>query len=497
MMEQSSPVAPSGLEALASWRARYPQFAALVDSAPSPVKALRYLGLTLWQGGRLDDAEGMLTAAVALAPSDATILTELASVIYAAGRKAQAKDLLASSLAFDPRQPQAWLTLASICNERGDKTEAEEAFLRVLELEPASSEAAAGLGLLYIEQRRFEEAATLLTLAVERGAASVALYACLGQACYMLGEFAKAKEALGVAARACPENDRFVRKYAEACLVTAALSVPIDEALDAYRAAAGEYAEDLATVCRRAFLVLGGYGRREAAIRFGEALAAHVPDDTVVRYHLDALTGRTHDRAPTGYVVAYFDRYAPDFDRHLVDTLGYRLPKELPSLLAETGERFPRILDLGCGTGLASPYLAGLGDDLTGVDVSPRMLEKARERNLYARLIEDDAVAYLSSRDDCFDLIVSLDVFIYFGDLSELLAAAAARLAQGGVLAFSYETGQGADYTLLSSGRFAHDPTYVERLCARHFTPLASLSTTLRLEANHPVAGRLVLMRRT
>lgn len=39
----------------------------------------------------------------------------------------------------------------------------------------------------------------------------------------------------------------------------------------------------------------------------------------------------------------------------------------------------PRLLDLGCGTGEHSRFLASLGHDVTGVDASPDQLEKARE----------------------------------------------------------------------------------------------------------------------
>ena len=157
---------------------------------------------------------------------------------------------------------------------------------------------------------------------------------------------------------------------------------------------------------------------------------------------------------------------------------------------------FAHILDLGCGTGLAAPYLSSFGGKLTGVDISPRMLDKARERNLYSRLIEDEAIDYLSKREEQFDLIVSLDVLVYFGELTSLFAAAAGRLVSGGIFAFSFEAGEHENYTLLPSGRFAHHPAYVEGLCASQFTRVAGISTTLRLEANRPVAGHITLLRR-
>jgi predicted TPR repeat methyltransferase len=70
-----------------------------------------------------------------------------------------------------------------------------------------------------------------------------------------------------------------------------------------------------------------------------------------------------------------------------------------------------------------------LGGRLTGVDIAPRMLDKARERNAYGALIESEAIAYLTSGIAPFDLIVALDVLIYFGDLGALFEAVASRLA--------------------------------------------------------------------
>ena len=50
-----------------------------------------------------------------------------------------------------------------------------------------------------------------------------------------------------------------------------------------------------------------------------------------------------------------------------------------------------KILDLGCGTGLIGKYLAQKGfRNITGLDVSPHMLEKARNKGVYKDLVEHD-----------------------------------------------------------------------------------------------------------
>jgi len=492
----SPPSPPDLVDTLAVWRARFPHFAAMIDAGESPVKALRYLGLGLWQEGDVTGAVAALTTAASLTPEDAALLADLGSVLWLDDRKADALACFIASIERDPSRVQAWLTVAGLCNEIGEIATAEHAYRAALDLDPASAEAATGLGLICLESRRYDEAVALLRAALERGVATPGIYACYGQTLYLIGEFAAARAAFERAAEALPEEAPIIRKYALALFVETAIEASPDEAFAAYRRAAGPHAESDDRVGRSVFQALCGFGRREAAIRFGEALLHAEPDDQILPFHLDALRGRPHERASRAFIAAYFDKYAPDFDRHLVETLGYRLPETLQPLLAETGRAFPRILDLGCGTGLAAAMLASFGAEIVGVDLSPRMLDKARERQIYARLIEQDAEEFLAESGERFDLVVALDMLIYLGDLSALFTGAASRLAPGGVFAFSFETGAGADYALAPAGRFAHDPAYVEKLWEKDFVPLASQSTSIRIEANQPVDGRLVLLRR-
>lgn len=484
-------------DSLAPWRSQYPKFGVLLDEGASLLKALRYLGLALWQDGRLDDAARILQVAVMAAPDQPHILTDLGSVLGALGRRAEAMLCLTTSLEIDPKQLHVWINLAGLHYEQGETDKAEHAFRMALDLSPASAEASAGLGLLYAERRLFDQAAGLLTAAIERGATAPAVYACLGQARYQLGDYANAAVALEKAALALPDIAQIVRKYAEARLMEIAISGFVDKAMEAYASLAGHHAEDIDGVRRKAFQTLCVYGPREAAIRIGESILERAPDDPIVGYHLDALHGRKHVRTPNHYLTACFDNFAPIFDHHLVDVLHYRIPEKAYPLLVETGAPFTRVLDLGCGTGLGAPHLSKLGGELVGVDISPRMLEKARERQSYIRLVEDEAVSYLAKCGEQFDLIVAFDVVVYFGDLAPLFAVAASRLEPGGVFAFSYETGEGSDYTLLASGRFAHDTRYVESVYRQHFAEVTSVPTMVRLEANRPVAGRIVLVRRT
>ena len=55
---------------------------------------------------------------------------------------------------------------------------------------------------------------------------------------------------------------------------------------------------------------------------------------------------------------------------------------------------------------------------MTGVDLSPAMIAKARERGIYDELVAGDAAALLErERERIFDLIVAADSLVYIGDL--------------------------------------------------------------------------------
>ena len=53
------------------------------------------------------------------------------------------------------------------------------------------------------------------------------------------------------------------------------------------------------------------------------------------------------------------------------------------------------VLDAGCGTGLCGPLIAPYARRLVGVDLSERMLDQARARNVYDELVRRELTAYL------------------------------------------------------------------------------------------------------
>jgi len=216
-------------------------------------------------------------------------------------------------------------------------------------------------------------------------------------------------------------------------------------------------------------------GERDAAIAALRRAVAIEPEDALgVGLDLARLGARAPEEAITpGYVRALFDDYAPRFDKHLVRNLNYRGPELIAAALRRAcalrgrAFRFRRALDLGCGTGLAARALEGRTDSIEGVDLSPRMLAKARKTHLYDRLHEGDLVGFLDGcQEASADLLIAVDVFVYMASLAPAFRAARRVLARDGLFAFSVQAQDGDGFALGEDGRYAHGEAYLRRLAA-------------------------------
>lgn len=92
-----------------------------------------------------------------------------------------------------------------------------------------------------------------------------------------------------------------------------------------------------------------------------------------------------------------------------------------------------RALDAACGTGRHAAYLVELGHDVLGVDLSPDMLARARERVPEAEFQSADLRA-LPSKDASFDLIVCGLALAHLRELDAPVSELARVLAPGGRL---------------------------------------------------------------
>ena len=254
---------------------------------------------------------------------------------------------------------------------------------------------------------------------------------------------------------------------------------------------------------------LSSLGRHdEAATAYNEALKL-APGDANVR-HLAVSSGILNgaQSTPDDHVRTLFDSYADRFESHLIE-LGYRVPGLIRRYVIDFASvaNIGPVLDLGCGTGLVALVLSDLNlGPVTGIDLSPRMLDQARSKELYATLREARLPDALCDEKGAWRLILAADIICYFGALDEMFDAVRARLRPGGRFIFSVEEllpdhdgnipGNG-DWALGRLHRYSHAPAYVARTAEeRRFRCLALDRETLRFEAGGPVAGLMTVLER-
>lgn len=185
--------------------------------------------------------------------------------------------------------------------------------------------------------------------------------------------------------------------------------------------------------CCKLTLEVQDANRRARAVyeRFGFADA--VVADSVTRFlakPLPASRNPRGDEVDAGAVRHGYDRWAAIYDHDGNPLVGL----EEPHVRAAAGAvRGLAVLDLGCGTGRHTGWLAAQGASVTAVDFSPGMLAEARRKPEVAgvRFIEHDLHAPLPLPDGSFDLVVSglvlehlsaLDGF--FGEIHRVLRPA-------------------------------------------------------------------------
>ena len=241
-----------------------------------------------------------------------------------------------------------------------------------------------------------------------------------------------------------------------------------------------------------------------AVVALREAVRIDPQDRHGAALHLARLgAADPKDAMSPAYVRTLFDQYAPRFDDALED-LAYRGPELLAQAVARIRARSPgasatgtNMLDLGCGTGLAGAAFRRDVGHLTGVDLSPRMIAKARIKNVYDRLETADLVEFLVAERTGgrrYDLVIAADVLVYLFDLAPVMRAAADVLNPAGLLAFTVETYPGDAVELGEKLRYRHGTASVKDAAAAGGLELRELvACASRIEAGAPVPGLLAV----
>jgi predicted TPR repeat methyltransferase len=242
--------------------------------------------------------------------------------------------------------------------------------------------------------------------------------------------------------------------------------------------------------------------RGGAIMAFRAAVAGDTQDRQGAALRLMRLGVDDGGPAPmsSAYVRALFEQYAPGFDRALVGGHAYRGPQILRQAVEKVcgrTVRFRRMIDLGCGTGLAGEMFRPLCETLVGVDLSAAMIEMARRKAVYDQLVVGDMTEWLVHEAEPADLVIVADALVYVADLPPIWRAAARVLEPGGLIAGTVETHPGDGVRLGARLRYAHGADDVRAGLEAGGLALRLLDTvSIRTENAVPVPGLCVVAER-
>ena len=136
-------------------------------------------------------------------------------------------------------------------------------------------------------------------------------------------------------------------------------------------------------------------------------------------------------------MVDFYQKWAEDYDRQMLDELGYVSATTIAQMLSEhLPDLNASVFDVGCGTGLTCALLREKGyTRLDGIDLSPDMVRVASERKVYRELLVGDVNQALERNDASYEAVISSGTFTHGhvgpGPLDEIFRI----LKPGGILA--------------------------------------------------------------
>jgi len=309
----------------------------------------------------------------------------------------------------------------------------------------------------------------------------------LGRALVALGRYEDAVAGLREASLLSPNTMEVVLALGEALAAAGALPTAISEFQRAARLAPDDGRPPWQIA--RLWLDAGEPDKAEEAAAQAERLGG-AGKAALAELRSAAQTMREAKRAAPGYVRHLFDQFAADYDQRMRGRLGYEAPtilRDLAGLLLAPNAQVD-VLDLGCGTGLSGVAFSPIARRLVGIDLSPRMIERARILGIYDVLAVGDVEALPAGTSGPFDVAVAADVLVYLGDLETLFAAVRSRLKDGGLWVFTTERGDELDFELGPKRRYRHSEAYLRSLARVHRFEIASLiECVTRYEAGEPV----------
>lgn len=440
------------------------------------------------------------TSARELAEAFSLVGDEFAEAVrlHRQGEPEKAEAAYRSVLKQDPCHADALQLLGMLRHHEGDSSEADRLFQEAIRVDPRHVDAYNNWGNVLAQQGRLEEAVATYRTAIDICPDRAQLHNNLAATLKAQGRLEEAASSYEKAVSLAPD---FADAHYNLGIALNALE-RFSESEESYRRAISldlRHPHAYRSLAR----LLSDRGQKSAAVDTLREWLAVAPNNDVAKHYWAALTGDgVPARASDAYVKEMFDEHAGGFEEHLAN-LDYRGPDVIEQMLKEflpAADGNLAVLDAGCGTGLCAPKLRPYAKSLIGVDLSEGMLRGARARRIYDALELAELTGFLERNPGEYDLIVSADTLIYFGDLDAISTAAYGALRENGWFIFTVERSvvdTSEPYLLQESGRYTHLESYVHSVLVKAgFIVSANRYVETRKEKGQPVPGLVVLAKK-
>jgi predicted TPR repeat methyltransferase len=128
-----------------------------------------------------------------------------------------------------------------------------------------------------------------------------------------------------------------------------------------------------------------------------------------------------------------YDEFSKTYDKDVKEVMNYTAYLRVPRLVIKhLKTKNPKVLDLGCGTGLSSLPFFEIKGEVTGIDGTRAMIKRA-SRLPYKKLLCQNLEKSLRMKDNSFDAVVMVGVMEYLNDPAALFKQVNKKLVVGGV----------------------------------------------------------------
>jgi len=417
------------------------------------------LALVQGMSGNNEECINACIKAIELNPDNIGTYINLSVAQQNLGRFEDTEKTLRQALGMDSNHPQVQNNMGSLYIAQSEHGKAKPFIEKAISLDPSYSDAHCNLGEIHKHFQQIDKAINSYLKSIELNVNNLNAYLGLGSLHSFQGNYKDAEYYLNYALKLNP--------YHPEILFNLGFLNYLKKSLD-------------------------------TAARYFKETIDYAPDHQYARYLLSAITGEgSPEQSPESYVKGLFNHYAEQFDEHLVNDLGYNVPDTMHTIFTEHANpsHTRNLLDLGCGTGICGEKFHNIFDHLTGVDLSENMIEKSKEKNIYHELHNDDVANFLKDSPIKYDLIIAADVFIYIGNIAEIIKSIYEKQEESGYFIFSIEKSSSHDtFHLRTTGRYSHNASHIKKLLDdASYNIVTSQPTIIRNEKGTGIEGIIYL----